>query len=229
MHRTFFFAIAAVVLFTAGTSQAQYPFISAYAICSAPDSSYVIWTQIDPTADPYAYPDWVGFDIQRRAVPGCGEFETINADVIPRVIGTTTYYFGGTPPSPGTLYEYIVRPVDLDRQLVLIPAFCQPCVAYETCTPLTTPFTAGTLTDVGWAVFVMNPCPCYPPAYVENPQADAIRPYAGTGATLRLFGQPGCGTVEGCALHLEHFEIVPSCEITAASARTWGQVKIRYR
>jgi hypothetical protein len=229
MRRFRLLAIVSLLVLTAGTAHAQYPFTSASAFCAAPDSFYVGWTTYDPTADPYAYPDWVGYDILRRAVPTCGGYETLNAEVVPRVFGTHTHYFGGVAPSPGTQYEYIVRPVDLDRQPVSIPGFCQPCVGYETCTPLTTPFTAGTLIDAGWAVFVMNPCPCYPAAYVENPQADAIRPYAGTGATLRLFGQAGCGTVEGCALNLEHFEVVPSCEITAASARTWGQVKIRYR
>jgi hypothetical protein len=227
MHRICFAAVASLVLLAAGTARAQYPFVSSSSICYA-DSFYVIFTNVDPTGDPYAYPDWVGYDILRRAVPECTPPVTVNAEMIPRVFGTTTHYFGGITPAPGTLYEYVVRPVDADHQPVSIPGYCQPCASYATCEPLTTPFTVGNVYDAGWAVFV-NPCPCHPPAYVENPQADALRPYAGTSTTVRLFGQAGCGTVEGCALSLEHFDIVPNCAVTAASTRTWGQVKIRYR
>src|SRR5262249_33094790 len=161
------FAIAACLLITAAPARAQYPYISAYATCFSPDSFYVIIPQFDPYADPYAYPYWAGFDILRRAVPGCGDFETVNADIIPRVFATTTYYFGGVSPSPATEYTYIVRPVDADHQLVSIPGFCQPCVGYATCAPLTTPFTIGTMYDVSGMLFV-NPCPgaCYPGAYL---------------------------------------------------------------
>ena len=230
MPRTFLFAIAACLLLTAAPARAQYPYVSAYATCFSPDSFYVIIPQFDPYADPYAYPNWMGFDILRSALPGCGAPERINADIIPRVFGTTTYYFGGTAPSPGTLYVYSVQPVDADHQLVSIPGFCQPCVAYETCTPAVTPFTVGTLTDIGFAVLV-NPCPgsCYPSAYVEKPQATPLLPYVGTSTIVRLYGQANCGTVEGCSLTLDHFDIGPCEGITAASSRTWGQVKIRYR
>src|SRR5262245_14456395 len=229
MHRILFAAVASLVLLTAGTARAQHPLVSAYSTCYA-DSFYVIFTNVDPTGDPYAYPDWVGYDILRRAVPGCDTYETLNGDIIPRVFGTTTHYFGGIPPSPGTLYEYIVRPVDADHQLVPIPGYCQPCVSYATCEPLTTPFTIGTMFDAGWAVFV-NPCPgaCYPYVYVENPQADALRPYAGTNTTLRLFGTAYCGTVEGCALQLEHFDIGPCPGVVPAARQTWGKLKTIYR
>lgn len=229
MRRTCFLAIASLAVLVAGTASAQHQ-ISAYATCFAPDSAYVIWSAYDPSGDPYAYPDWVGYDVLRRAVPGCDQFERINDDFVPRFFGTTTHYFGLVTPSPETQYEYLVRPVDADHQPVSIPGFCAPCVAYASCTPLTTPFTAGTVYDLGWAVFV-NPCvgTCYPAAYVENPQADALRPYAGTTTTLRLYGIANCGTVEGCALNLEHWDIAPCEGPTAATGRTWGQLKIRYR
>src|SRR5262245_27588960 len=90
MRRICLLSIAALLLFASGTARAQLPTASAYAVCSA-DSFYVIWTTYDP--DPYGYPDWMGFDIKRRAVPGCGEYEILNADIIPRALVTTTQYF----------------------------------------------------------------------------------------------------------------------------------------
>jgi hypothetical protein len=234
MYRTCLLTLVAVAVLGTGTAHAQLS-TSAYAFCGSidgapPDSFYVIWTTYDLTGDPYLYPDWVGYDVLRRPVPGCGSFEQVNTDFIPRVFGTYTHYFGGVPPSSATLYEYIVRPVDADHQPVSIPGFCAPCVAYATCTPDATPFTIGTLTDLGWAVLV-NPCPgtCYPAAYVEGPQADPLRPYAGTSTTVRLYGTANCGTVEGCALTLDHFDLGPCGGVVPAAASSWGRVKIRYR
>lgn len=231
MRRTCFLAIAALLLIASGTARAQLPTTFAYAVCSA-DSFYVIWTTYDP--DPYGYPNWMGFDIMRRAVPGCGEYEMLNADVIPRAFVTTTQYFGGVTPYPGKEYEYIVRPVDADHQLVAIPGFCLglSCNAYATCAPTTTPAVIGTVVDWGWAVAI-NPCPgsCYPGVYLENSAGgDALRPYAGTSTTVRLFGVVGCGSVEGCSIsQLDHWDLGPCDGITPTSSHTWGQVKIRYR
>ena len=57
---------------------------------------------------------------------------------------------------------------------------------------------------------------------------DELRPYAVAGTTLRFFGQAVCGTVEGCALDVDHYEVAP-CGPTAVARRTWGRVKANYR
>jgi len=230
MRRLTVFGIVSLALLAAGSAHAQSPFLSAYATCAPPDSFYVIWTTYDPNADPYAYPNWVGYDVLRRALPGCGSYETVNADLIPRHFGTMTHYFGGVSPSPATEYEYIVRPVDADHQLVSIPGFCASCVAYGSCQPLTTPFTTGTIYDVSGMLFV-NPCPgtCEPAAYLTGPHAEELRPYAGSSTTVRLFGVANCGTVEGCALDLEHWEIGPCSGVVPTARPSWGRIKTIYR
>ena len=95
MVRSWILALAAVALLAAGTAHAQFPYTSAYAFCGSidgapPDSFYVIWTTYDPTGDPNAYPDWVGYDVLRRPVPGCGGFEQVNSDFIPRAVSVAS-------------------------------------------------------------------------------------------------------------------------------------------
>ena len=235
MRRMIFLSIAILALATIGTgrAQAQYFYLSAYTTCAItsgdPDSSYVIWTTYDVNSDPYAYPDWAGYDVMRRTLPGCDPEVRVNEEIIPRQVGMThTRYFGDAAPS-GTLYEYRVVPVNTDHQLVFIGGgFCSPCNAFVTCPPLSTPVTVGTLTDFGWALFI-NPCACYPGAYFEGPYANELRPYAGTNTAFRFFGSLGCGTVEGCSLGIDHWELAPGCGIVPTAKRSWGSLKTIYR
>jgi len=228
MRRTRCLAIAALALLAARPAHAQYPFISVHAAYAAPDSFYVVWDQRDP--DPNAYPTWVGYDVLRREVPGCGAFARINADIVPRAYGNATIYFGGVSPSPASEYAYWVVPVDANRQSVSIPAFCEPCVDYATCEPLTTPYTIGTMYDVSGMLFV-NTCTglCYPGAYLYGPHAEELRPYAGTSTTVRLYGIGWCGGVEGCGLNLQHWDVGPCLGATAVSGSSWGHLKVVYR
>jgi hypothetical protein len=215
------------------TGYAQDFNLFAYSACaiatSDPDSNYVFWTTFDPNNDPYAYPDWVGYDVMRRA--GCGPEERVNADIIPRQVGMSHSAYFATEAPGGVLYEYRVVPVDADRQPVLIgPAFCSPCNVFVACPRDATPITIGTLTDLGWALLV-TPCPegCYPSAYFEGAFADELRPYAGTGTAFRFFGTLSCGTVEGCALIIDHWALAPSCGATPTSKGSWGRLKTIYR
>ena len=235
MRGTLVISAACLALAAAGarTVHAQNFYLSAYTTCaitsSNPDSNYVIWTTYDVNSDPYAFPDWVGYDVMRRTLPGCDPEVRVNEEIVPRQVGMThTRYFGTVAPSGG-LYEYRVVPVDADHQLVFIGGgFCSPCNAFVTCPQFSTPMTIGTLTDLGWALLI-TPCQCYPGAYFEGPHADELRPYAGTSTTIRFFGTMNCGTVEGCALDIDHWELAPTCGVTPTARDSWGRLKTIYR
>ena len=118
MHRTRFVPIASLALLAAATrpTHAQtFIYVSAYATCAGPDSLYVIWTAVDAAADPNAYPEFVGYDVMRRPMGECVDYVPANAEIIPRVIGTTTHYFGELTPEAGRTFEYRVRAVDQNR------------------------------------------------------------------------------------------------------------------
>ena len=110
--------------------------------------------------------------------------------------------------------------------------YCWPCSAWDNagCPASTIPVTQGTIEDWGWAVAI-TPCQysCYGYAYVEGPAADQLRPYAGTSTTLKLYGDMYCGTVEGCSLQLDRYEVA-ACNITVpVRPRSWGGLKSHYR
>ena len=232
MPRPLFVAIATAVLLAPGAPAAQGYHLSAYSTCANSDSLYVIWYASEPPG-PNPYPDWVGYDVPRRVPTECGGWESfarVNDEIIPRAVGTTqTFYFGQVVPATGTLYEYWVQPVDLNHQPSYpCCGYCSPCNVLQVCPPLSAPVTIGVIEDWGWAVAVV-PCPgtCYPGAYIEGPIADQLRPYAGTGTTFRFFGDVGCGTVEGCALQPDHWELT-TC-VTPAATTSWGRLKTIYR
>ena len=232
MPRALLLAIAPVVLLVPGTVAAQGYNLSAYSTCASTDSSDVIWTASEPPG-PNPYPDWVGYDVLRRFPTDCGDwpsFVRVNDEIIPRQVGTThTFYFGEVVPSTATLYEYWVQPVDVNHQSSYpCCGFCSPYNVFQLCPPLSAPATIGTLRD---DLFLwMDQCPgsCYPGAYVvEGPIADGLRQYAGTGTTFRFFGSMACGTVEGCALSIDHWEFT-TC-VTPVAIRSWGRLKTIYR
>lgn len=232
MPRIHLLAIACLMLLAVGTRGAQAQYLSAYSTCSIAsppaDSLYVIWTTYEPFP-PSDHPEWVGYDVMRRALPGCDGYVRANEEIIPREVGTThTVYWGEPTPAPGTLYEYRVIAVDANRQQLFYPGFCAPCDVYQECPQLSAPVTVGTLVDETLWLRVI-PCPgtCYPAPYFDGPIADALRPYAGTNTTFRFFGTVGCGGVEGCSMNVDHWELT-SC-VTPAATHSWGRLKTIYR
>jgi hypothetical protein len=221
-------AAGLVLVLGARPAQAQHT-LSAYSTCASSDSLYVIWTLYDATADPTAHPEWVGYDVLRRALPGCDAYVRANDQSIPRLAGQThTRYFGEVVPATGTLYEYRVIAVDASHQQIFLPGFCAPCDVYQSCPPFSAPVTVGTLLEeASW--LRVSPCPgsCYPAALLEGPIADELRPYAGTTTAFQFFGTVSCGGVEGCALSVDHWDL-SSC-VTPTATRSWGRLKTIYR
>jgi hypothetical protein len=194
----------------------------------------VQWTFYEDPLNPVAHPEWIGYDVYRRTPADCGAWVRITSDPVPRVVGQThTATVVDTPPESGPLCEYRVWMVDAARQQVLLgPTDCSPpCSppAYASCPALASPLVVGTVSDLGWAV-LLSPCSgtCLGSFYVENPAAESLRTHAGTGEVVRAFGIPYCGTVEGCGMFLDHYDL-STCGSTPARRTTWGRLKLRYR
>jgi hypothetical protein len=221
-------AASLLLVLGATAAQAQYT-LSAYSTCAPPDSMYVIWTTYDPSGSPGGNPEWVGYDVMRRALPGCGAYTRANAEIIPRVPGMThTSYFGEVPPETGRMYEYRVIAVDASRQQLFFPGFCSPCDTYQACPPLSAPVAVGTLVDEQLWLRVI-PCPgsCYPAPYFDGALADELRPYAGTTTAFQFFGSVACGGIEGCAMQVDNYNVA-SC-VTSSATSSWGRLKTIYR
>lgn len=233
MPRFCLLAIVCLLVPAAAPRVAQAQYLSAYSTCSIvsppADSLYVIWTTSEPFP-PSNHPEWVGYDVLRRALPGCDGYVRANDQIIPRVVGMThTIYFGEATPAVGTLHEYRVIAVDAARQQLFFPGFCAPCDVYQECPQLSAPVTIGTLVDETLWLRVI-PCPgsCYPAPYVEGALADALRPYAGTSTTISFFGTVSCGGVEGCVLNAVDRWELSSC-VTSSTTSSWGRLKTIYR
>lgn len=234
MLRLCFLAIACLTLLAAGARGAQAQYLSAYSTCSIvsppEDSLYVIWTLYE-TFPPSYHPEWVGYDVLRRALPGCNEYVRANDQIIPREVGTThTVYWGEANPASGTVFEYRVIPVDANRQELFFPGFCSPCNVYQECPPFSAPITVGALVEPisGWLFVEACPGTCYPAPFISpGPVFDQLQPYAGTGTTFRFFGRVGCGGVEGCSIEIDHWQFA-SC-VTPATTQSWGRLKTIYR
>jgi hypothetical protein len=204
------------------------------AAAASPSSILVSWTWVEYPEYPTGQPQWVGFDVWRRAAATCGAWERVNPAMIARTPGVTqSESFLDTTPVPATTYEYRVRLVDANRDFVYFaaPDCMWPCnpPAYAMCPDLASPVIEGTVSEWGWAVLVSG-CTngCWGTAYVENPLADELRPYVGTGQSLRVFGHAACGTMEGCAMQVDHFEL-GDCGSTPARRSSWGALKSHYR
>ncbi len=193
------------------------------------------WSWWEDPSYPTGHPEWVGYDLYRRASAGCGEWVRLNPDLIARVPGQTqSCSWLDTTPTPATAWTYQVRLVDANRDAVLLPppaCTSSPCSppGYAACPDASAPLVVGAVTDWGWAVQVTGCADgCWGAFYVANPAADALRPYAGSGQAVALYGTAQCGTVEGCALQLDHFELA-ACGSTPVRRSTWGTLKSRYR
>jgi hypothetical protein len=163
----------------------------------------------------------------------CGTWERVKPTPFPRTMGVSESFTYTEPvPVAGVRYQYFVVEVDANRNQVHVSdVYCEPCVASAGCPASAVPMTQGTVADWG-RTLVIAPCAgttCFDSYYAADPEiADQLRPYLGTGAVLRVFGQGGCGSIEGCAVtQIDRIEIVPSCDmVVPARHTTWGQVKV---
>jgi hypothetical protein len=221
-----------VCLITCLPAAARAGQLSVNAGCAEGTHISFTWTFTEDPAHPTGHPEWVGYDVLRRDQSTCGAFVRVSAAPYPRGGGTESYTYTETPPAPDITYQYEVILVDANRQpVVLDPASCD-CSAHDgwaSCPEFSAPLTQGTLLDIGWALLV-QPCAdgCSPGVYITGPQSLPLKPYAGTGEVVRFYGQTACGSLEGCALTIDHYELA-GCGPTPAARHTWGQVKAIYR
>jgi hypothetical protein len=192
---------------------------------STDSNVHVTWMLQEGSHSP-GYPEWTGFDVVRRSVGDCGPSVTVNSEPFPRT--ASNEYF--EVPPPGKMYEYRVVFVDANRQPVSIPD-CFDCqrFGYATFPAFSAPMVQGTLQDLGWALYVTN-CPnmCFGPFYVSGPVMETLRQYAGTGQAVRFWGSASCGTLEGCSLAVDHYELA-ACGVTPTRRSSWGELKTLYR
>lgn len=222
-------AVASLLCLAAGSrpARAQVPSIAASQACIG-DSSFVYWYVYDPDL---GHPEWAGFDVLRRVMPGCDDYVRMNDQIVPRQ-HESNYLLRLGEPASGKAVEYRVVPVDVNRQqLFLCCGFCSPCNAFASCPPpFTSPITVGTLEELAPGFVYVVPCPgaCYPSAYFDSHVPEGLAPYVGTATAVRVFGLVGCGGVEGCAItSVERWELT-AC-VTPVATKSWGQVKAIYR
>ncbi len=208
--------------------------LSTSAAAVSPSSILVSWGWWEDPAYPTGHPEWVGYDVYRRPLAACGPWVRVTTESVPRTFGQSQQasYLDVTPASV-TTYEYRVHLVDASRNDVIFgPPECMwPCnpPAYAMCPALSAPILVGHVIDWGWGVHIES-CGSECPAagFVDNPFADALRPYAGTGQAVAIYGTTACGMTEGCAIQLDHFALA-DCGVTPAQRRTWGALKSIYR
>ena len=192
------------------------------AVCGSGNTVDVQWTFLEDS--PYGHPEWVGYDVFRRAIDPCGAFVRLNADIIPRGDGNHSRSFTDTPPASGVAYEYKVVPVDASRNPLSFYGVLGDF--FMSCPDGSAAIAHGTIEDIGWALLV-HPCAeSCGGGYIENPPDD-LQAYAGTGEAVRIFGHVGCGTVEGCAIQVDRFEPA-ACVPVPTEPTTWGNLKARY-
>ena len=201
------------------------------AFCNDGKVSFT-WHFGDSPTYPTGQPEWVGWDVLRRAVgDSCWPLVRVNDQPFPRIPGSHEYTFTETPPSRRTLYEYEAVPVNMNRQPLTI-SFCWPCsrTGWASCPNGVAPLTIGTLWDGGWALYIL-PCSqsCYESFYIEGPLVQELRQYAGTNTVLSFRGTASCGLVEGCRINITGYTVATPCGATAARPMSWSQIKTIYR
>lgn len=204
--------------------------LTAYA--TSPDGTHTIvgwhYFEYGPTC-----PAFVGWDVYRRALDGCGAWTRVNPAIVPLApVPTGNYQISDTPPLPNTMYQYEVRFVDASRHTPGCAGLCGICQvrAHASAPNLSAPVTRARIVDWGWTVALV-PCAnsCANHYYVTTEEmANELRPYAGTGESFLFWGTEVCGSIEGCALEVAHYQLAP-CDITAARSMTWGRLKTIYR
>jgi hypothetical protein len=216
----------------AGSSRAGV--LTASATCAGGTGITFSWSFYEDPALPTGHAEWVGYDVRRRSISPCSPFIRVSAHPYPRTPGATeNFTYTEVPPISGRTYEYQVVLVDANRQEIspgLLACECYARNGWASCPEFSAPLTQGTLEDWGWALHV-QPCPgtCYDAFYFEGPLVAELRPYAGTGVPVRLYGSGFCGTVEGCAMNVAYYDFLSPCGSTPALRSSWGRVKAIYR
>lgn len=228
---TSFVLVIGVVI---GAASARAGQASITATAASPTTIRLDFGWWEDASDPTGHPEWVAFDLHRRASATCGAWTRINPDPFPRTPGVSqSLTFVDATPVPATMYEYAVHLVDASRNDVLFgPPECgSPCAppAFGCCPEFSAPLVVGTVIDWGWAVFI-QPCAngCWPAGYVNGPLDASLRPYIGTGQVVAIYGSTTCGTMEGCSIVPEHFTFT-DCGPTPSRRATWGKLKTIYR
>jgi hypothetical protein len=183
---------------------------------------------------PTGHPEFVGYDLRRTDASDCNAPQVIvNPQPFPRSGNTENFTFVDTPPAAGHVWRYQAIMVDAQRNPLLIsPPSCFSCTAwsYAPSPPDDTPTTIGTVQDWGWAVFI-QPCAgsCLPSLYVDGPSQLPLRAFIGTNEVVRLFGAMGCGSVEGCGMRVDHWDVYTCNGPVATRQTSWGALKSYYR
>lgn len=210
--------------------------LNAYATCTGPGEVSLTWEFWEYPGGAVGRPEWVGYDMMRRSVADCGDWVRLNPEIVPRIVGQTHGgVFVDASAGSSVTWEYRVVPVDAAHQpVIMLSPDCEPpCVplSWASCPEASAPIALGRVTDHGQpgGFIFIEPCAgsCWGSFYLGGPLLESVRPYAGTGTVLRFFGVAGCGSVEGCALEVQAFE-VSNCSITTAPTPSWGQLKLRY-
>jgi hypothetical protein len=227
------FGVALLVLALIPFTASAFPIIQTGVSESAGGDVAFTWYH---SGGAYAGYEWAGFDVWRRALDDCSHWERVTAQPYPINSGTpipdgyNTYQYQHTDhPPAGHSYEYRLRFVDANRNEVPRgPCDCS-ISSYVSTPQFTTPIYHGRLRDHGWAAYV-DPCveSCGPPGYI-SPIPEALVPYLDTDTALNIYGRAGCGSLEGCSISVDHFEVVVCDDIVPARRTSWGQVKTIYR
>jgi len=223
--------LAALLLTLLPASAHAMGYLIADGSCGADGKVSYHWHYDEP-GGPVDAPEWTGYDVYRRNASTCGDWVRVNADPYARLAAPHDYTYVETPPDPSAVWEYEVRMVDASRQQVFVlPCDCGSRFVWTTCSPTSTPITKGRLTDWGWT-WAIEPClgSCLPSAYLANyPLPPALAPYVGSTQVIEFFGTVGCGSVEGCAIGLDHWQLASACDIVPVKSTSWGRVKVLYR
>lgn len=229
-------AIALLLAFALAPAAARAGDLNSFATCTGPGQVSLTWEFWEYPGGAAGRPEWVGYDMMRRSVADCGEWVRLNPEIVPRVVGQT---HGGVfvDASAGTAvtWEYRVVPVDAAHQpVIMLSPDCEPpCVplSWASCPEASAPIVVGRVIEFGspGGFLFIEPCAgsCWGNFYVTGALLESVRPYAGTGTVLRLFGVGVCGSVEGCSVEVQSFEL-SNCAITPAPSSSWGRLKLRY-
>jgi len=231
MEHTGILALLLLTLLPVSARASGISYLNADGSCAG-DGKVTFHWHYDESGGPADAPDWTGYDVFRRNASTCGDWVRVNADPYPRLAAPHDYSYIETPPDPSSVWEYEVRMVDASRQQTyVLPCDCGSRFAWITCSPATTPITKGRLVDWGWT-WAITTClgSCLPAAYIGNyPLPADLAPYVGTSQAIEFFGALGCGSVEGCAIGLDHWQLIPTCDVTPVRSASWGRVKVLYR
>lgn len=209
------------------------------AHCS--DSGIVVhFTYVEDPLQPTGHPEWTQFALHAgstfQTLPECLDFYGVTTlAYIPRTGATQSYTYVYHPESWNVTdyFDFSVEPVTATFQSIygLFGAYDRSGCPLETA-----PAVMGTIEDLGWAVITV-PClgyGCGGLALVKEPWASQLRPYAGTGQAMLLYGEVNCSPIPeagvGCNITLQHFELI-DCPTLPVPARrsSWGQLKVMYR